>query len=90
MEQTEKTIWTWLNKEVWLIGIVIAGVLWITTQLNVLDKNQALIGQKLDTLIAWSKQHDDETVIMKQNLNLTFSDIYLKLGEHYVPKVSQQ
>ena len=39
--------------------------------------------QKLDTLVDWTKDHDTATSSMKQQLNLTFADIYERLGANY-------
>lgn len=82
----EKTIWSFLRKEVWIIGTAICCTIFFYNQISDLKINQAVMNQKLDTLISWTKQHEQETATMRQELNLTFSDIYLKLGSKYISK----
>lgn len=73
----------WLKWEAWVIGISIASMLWFTTQFEAIRTNQALLGQKLDTLITWTEKHETETISLKQQLNNSFSYIYEKLGAKY-------
>jgi hypothetical protein len=85
MEKNE----TWFEKKIsWqisIIAVVLGASYFIWSQMATLDKSVALQNQKLDTLIAWSVRHDNDTATLRQNLNVTFADIYEKLGEKFTP-----
>ena len=84
--QNDDTIWKWIRREVWLIAIVLGVCLFFYNQIIDIKINQATQIQKLDTVIAELKQHETETVRINDQLNLTFSDIYEKIGSKYIPK----
>ena len=80
----ENKIKLWLKWEVWVIGLVIASILWFTTQFEAIRTNQAVTNQKLDTLITWTEKHEQESIRMKNELNLSFSYLYEKIGAKYI------
>ena len=88
-QQSDNNIWSWVTKEVWIVGVAIACTLFFYNQVSDIKLNQALQLQKLDMLIAWTKDHDQQTARVNGELNDTFSDIYQKLGSKYIAKLNQ-
>jgi len=82
--ENNNTIWTFLKREIWLIGIVISAVLAIYIPMSQVKQEVVLQNQKLDTLIKWTQKHEEETVKNNQQLNEVFADIYEKLGSKFI------
>lgn len=82
--ESEKPIWSWVNKEVWLIGIVIGAIFAIFVPIWQLKTEVALTNQKLDTLLAWVDKHDTLTSKQMQEINTAFAYVYERLGSKYI------